>query len=42
MMFLTGDYTDILKIELKDMTVFASCPEEKTVESWYQELENES
>ena len=27
MMFLTGDYTDILKIELKDMTVFASCPE---------------
>lgn len=42
MMFLTGDYTDILKIELKDMTVFASCPEGKTVESWYQELENES
>src|SRR5699024_8194833 len=34
MMFLTGDYTDILKIELKDMTVFASCPEGKTVESW--------
>nr|WP_296264437.1 hypothetical protein [uncultured Merdimonas sp.] len=42
MMFLKGDTTPILKITLKDMTIFANSPEKETVESWYQELTNES